>query len=769
MTFFDNLFLIFKPQVASETANAGVGNHIHKASWAALLGGYKFLVIVSLLLSSSYGYAQSGNAVSDEWLKQNYTKREVLVQVRDGAHIYASVFEPVREFMDSIGRSYSPVMLTMTPYSLKPYGLKVGETFTERTHNGYLSGLKGDMANYVADGYIIVYLNARGKYLSEGEYVNVRPYISGADGAVDTVSVNGKVQTDDATDIYDVIEWVLGNTKNNGNVGVKGVSYPGFYTTMAILSRHPAIKAASPQAPATDWYMGDDAHHNGAFCIADMYRFGSGFFRTRKKPSLKGMSSLFSSNEDIYEYFNGKPFSELSAFFGDSLSFWNDMMSHPDYDSFWQARNPSNHLKNISIPVLVTGGFYDAEDCYGAFKTYNMLKKNSPECELYLAVGPWYHGGWNNRTANHLAEAWFGNSSGVYYQDKVEYPFFSYFLDRDGVGGYDDSAVWRPASGSQVCDPAKTLGMKPARVNVLASRETSRSVMENAESDSLWESYEVWPPAGMKYRRAYLSGEDSLKLESKGVRPEKFTRSFVSNPESPVPYMDVKSDSRDRSYMVADQRFASERSDVLTYSCRTATDALHLAGPVKVHLELTLDECFDGKTDGDMSYGDKKLGTKMEKYKIDEDKSDYANTEDRTKSAKRGTQGRSGNKGKRAAELDADIVVKLIDVRPDGYQMLVRGDVMPLRFRDGFSSPKATEPGRKVEVNFTMCDIDHYIEPGHSLMVQVQGSWFPLIAMKPQKFLPNPYKAESQDYHPIRISVYSAKSYLELPVAPAEN
>lgn len=719
MTFFSNLFLISKPQIAYVTANVGAENYIHKASRTTLLASYGFLVIIFLLLSSLYGHAQNGRTVTDEWLNRNYTKREVLVQVRDGAHIYASVFEPMREFMDRTGRSSSPVMVTMTPYSLKPYGLKAGETFTERVHSGYLSGLKGDMANYVADGYIIVYLNARGKYLSEGEYVNMRPYVSGAEGAADTVSVNGKVQTDDATDIYDVIDWVLNNTDNNGNVGVKGVSYPGFYTTMAILSRHPAIKAASPQAPATDWYMGDDAHHNGAFCIADMYRFGSGFFRTRKKPSPKGMSSLFSSKEDIYEYFCGKPFSELSVFFGDSLSFWNDMMAHPDYDSFWQARNPSNHLKNISIPVLVTGGFYDAEDCYGAFKTYNMLKKNSPDCELYLSAGPWYHGGWNNRTANHLGAAWFGNSSGAYYQDKVEYPFFSYFLDGDNVGIHLHSAGVQSASGSQVYDgQSETLVKKPARVNVLASRETSRSVMENAESDSLWESYEVWPPAEMRYKRVYLSGKDSLRLESKGNRPKKFTSMFVSDPESPVPYMDVKSDSRDRSYMTVDQRFASERSDVLTYRCRNATDALHLAGPVNVHLELTLDEC----------------------------QSDDAKP-----------------------ELDADIVVKLIDVRPDGYQMLVRGDVMPLRFRDGFSSPKPTESGRKIKVDFTMCDVDHYIEPGHSLMVQVQGSWFPLIAMNPQKFLKNPYTAESQDYRPIRISVHSGKSYLELPIVPTEN
>ncbi len=738
--------------------------------------GLLILSTVLILLSSPFAFAQKGQSVTDEWLERNYSKREVLVQVRDGARIYASVFEPVSEFMGSIGRSSSPVLLTMTPYSLKPYGLKKGETFTEKSHSGYLSSLKSDMANYVADGYIVVYLNARGKYLSEGDYANMRPYISDTDGAVDTVIVNGKVQTDDATDIYDVVEWVLNNTDNNGNVGVKGVSYPGFYTTMAILSRHPAIKAASPQAPATDWFMGDDAHRNGAFCIADMYRFGSGFFRTRKQPSPKGLSSLFSTKEDIYEYFCGKPFSELSAFFGDSLSFWNDMMAHPDYDSFWQARNPSAHLRNISIPVLVTGGFYDAEDCYGAFKTYDMLKKNSPECELYLAAGPWYHGGWNNRAANHIGDAWFGNASGAYYQDKIEYPFFAYYLDNESfdLQGIADYVEYGTCSGSQTTTNGRAVIAprlesdthselqtnpeikKPASVNVLASRETSRKAMENVESDSLWETYDEWPPKDTHYRKLYLSGKDSLRLEShisgkkslnsesnpalkekslksKTDKPEKFTRTFVSDSSSPVPYMDVKANSRDRAYMTADQRFASQRNDVLTYRCRTVKESCHLAGPVKVHLVLTLNNYPKAQESG--------------------------RTTD-----ERGTDNGVGINVAHSSELDADIVVKLIDVRPDGYQMLVRGDVMPLRFRDGFASAKPTKAGRDVEVDFTMCDVDHIIVPGHSLMVQIQGSWFPLIVMNPQTFLANPYTAESDDYRPIEISIHSGKSYLEIPL-----
>ncbi len=639
----------------------------------------KLAILFFALVSMCSLYAQNGRIVTDGWLKEHYTKREVMVQVRDGKRIYTSIYEPSKEYLRSLGKEKSPIMILRTPYSLKPYGLKPGETEKPAAACGYVGNMKGDMANYVADGYVIVLQNVRGKYLSEGDYENMRPYVSGPRGAVDTLKrADGSVVTDEATDIYDCIQWLLSNTPNSGKVGVKGVSYPGFYATMAALSRHPALEAVSPQAPATDWFMGDDAHHNGAFCLTDVYRFGSGFYRTRQSPATKGLSSLVKIDNDIYDYFNGKSFKELSAFLGDSLVFWNEMMAHPDYDKFWQDRDPSVHLRNIRVPMLVTGGFYDAEDCYGAFRTYDMLKKCSPECELYLAAGPWYHGGWNNRTVSHLSDAWFGEASGAWYQDKVEYPFFSHYLE-----------------GKE---------LKPSYVNVLPSGETMKDKMQGQPSDGLWETYDIWPPENMKYIRYYMSGQ-CLSM-TKGNRGK---RTIVSNPASPVPYMNTNANSRDRAYMVADQRFASERKDVLVYHGDILKDTLHLAGPVKVHIELS-------------------LASDVEK------------------------------------ELDADVIVKLVDVRPDGYQMLVRGDVMPLRFRNGFSEPKSAKSGKMVSVDFTMCDIDHKFIPGHSLMVQVQGSWFPLIAMNTQKFLRNPYESVSDDYIPVEISVMSTASWLDLPV-----
>lgn len=628
----------------------------------------RLLLLVFILAHSVGLWAQNGRNVTEEWLKENYTKREVMIPMRDGARLYTAVYEPVSS------SEAKPVMLVRTPYSLRPYGFEAGEE-PSKDRFAYSSGMWGDLLNYAADGYVIVLQNVRGTYLSEGEFENIRPHLSGKAGGKTTKRI-----VDEATDTYDTVEWLLANTGSNGNIGVKGTSYPGYYATMAALSRHPAIKAVSPQAPVTDWFMGDDAHHNGALCLADCYRFESSMYRTRKAPSTKGMKRLVSIDSDLYEYFLGKPLSELSAFFGDTLAFWNKMVSHPDYDKFWKDRNPSYHLKDIEPAVLVTGGFYDAEDCYGAFNTYTQLKKLSPECDLYLAAGPWHHGGWRSRSVSSIAGAWFGEASGEYYLDDIEYPFFRYYLEGKGE--------------------------KPARVNVLPSGETMRSRMEGLPSTSFWEAYSTWPPENASPTRIYLSGTDSLNMS--GRSQDVGFRTFTSDPSNPVPYMDVKSSGRDHGYMAADQTFASVRNDVLTYSGKVLSDTLHLAGPVKAHVELRLD-----LPDGTYS-----------------------------------------------KNMDADIVVKLIDVRPDGYQMLVRGDVMPVRYRGGFGKAKAVKAGKVFSVDFTMCDIDHYFLPGHSLMIQIQGSWFPLIAMNPQTFVRNPFLATKDDYRPSNISV-SSNSYVE--------
>ena len=636
------------------------------------------LLALACLFIPGTAPGQNGKNIDKSWLRNNYTKREVMVPMRDGVKLYTAVYEPSA----GVRPGPSPIIMMRTPYSLKPYSM----TSPEGSPKPYEEGLKGDMMNYAADGYIIVYQNVRGTYLSEGDYENVRRHTSGRSGGMN----RHPDVTDEATDTYDTVEWLLANTAGNGNVGVKGVSYPGFYATHAALSRHPAIKAVSPQAPVSDWFMGDDFHHNGALCLADGYSFGSSMFRARKSPSSTHPGALVRINGDLYDYYLGKPLGELSSFFGDSLAFWNKMVENPGYSRFWKERNPCTHLKKVEPAVLVTGGFFDAEDCYGAFRTYSEIKRLSPDCELFLAAGPWYHGGWNNRDCEHLGDVWYGAGSGAYYQDNVEYPFFSFYLDGKG-------------------EP-------PAGINILPTGETERELMENRPSDNLWKTYSQWPPEGTTYRKLSLA-DTALIFNGPASDPAHGTsqsrKQFISDPSSPVPYMDIKSASRDRLYMVADQSFAARRPDVLTWNTGIIKDTLHLAGPVKVRIGLTLDSTDDPQRHG---------------------------------------------------RLDADIVVKIIDVRPDGYMMLVRGDTMPLRFRKGFGKGIPTKPGKEVSVEFTMCDIDHRFCPGHRLMIQVQGSWFPLIAMNPQTFVSNPYMAEASDYKPARITVDTEKSCIFLPV-----
>ena len=238
--------------------------------------------------------------------------------------------------------------------------------------------------------------------------------------------------------------------------------------------------------------------------------------------------------------------------------------------------------------------------------------------------------------------------------------------------------------------------------------------MRDRNGAGSWTEYSQWPPAGVKYRRLGLTSADSLDLscitgEKPSAEIRKGSRSFVSDPRNPVPYMDIVSSSRNKGYMTADQRFASAREDVLTYWGRELKDTVHVAGGIDVNLTLTL------------SSGD-------------------------------------------GRKLDGDIVVKLIDVRPDGVQMLVRGDVMPLRYRKGFGSPVPAKDGKKLRVAFTMPDIDHYFLPGHRLMVQVQASWFPLIAFNPQTYLENQYAAAAADYLPVTVGIEAGGSFLSLPV-----
>jgi putative CocE/NonD family hydrolase len=577
--------------------------------------------------------------IDEKWLEDNYSKTEAMVTMRDGVKLYTSVYQPV----DSDDR---PVLLVRTPYSCAPYG----------------DGWKGDLTEYMTEflrnKYILVFQDVRGRYMSEGEYENVRPYNPDKSGN----------EIDEASDTYDTIEWLLANTDNNGSVGVTGMSYPGFYATMAALSGHPALKAVSPQAPILDWFKGDDVHHNGALMLMDIYSFAPYMFKKHDNPVEEDHGLPSPIGPDAYSWFLEKltP-ANMTAALPDTLQFWNEILEHPDYDEYWNERSLEPYLNDIDPAILVVGGEFDTDDCYGALNTYKLIRENSQQTDLHFVYGPWTHGGWHNADYEGLGDRRFGKNLSRYFMEKIEYPFFRYYLEGKGKR---PEPVYLFASGSEE-----------------------------------WQVMEKWPADGIDYTPLYLSENSSLSFDQPLELQSSAT--YISDPLSPVPFMEDAS-RRNNAYMVADQTFASLRSDVLTYTSPVIEETLKLHGPLQVKLDLAI------------------------------------------------------------SSEDADIVVKFIDVHPDGYQMLVRGDVFPIRYRYGYDKPVKANPGEILHLEFTMNDIAHWVLPGHKMMVQIQSSWFPLVNLNPQTYLTDIYEADSEDYITSEITIYhqkDAQSHIVLPIA----
>ena len=568
--------------------------------------------------------------IDTQWLEDNYSKSEVMIPMRDGVALYTSVYEP--RF-----KADSPVLLVRTPYSCAPYG------------EGWKDDLTSYMQEFLKNGYVIVFQDVRGRYMSEGEFVNVRPYIPCKQCA----------QTDEASDTYDTIEWLINNTSNNGSVGVTGMSYPGFYATMAALSGHPALKAVSPQAPILDWFKGDDVHHNGALMLLDIYSFSTYMFKEHDNPVEEDHGLPSPIGENAYEWFlSQRSVPNMTASLPATLKFWNEILEHPDYDCYWRERSLEQHLKDIRPAILVVGGTFDTDDCYGSLNTYKLIRDNSPSTDLHFVYGPWSHGAWHDENYTGLGqiESWGGLSS--YFMKDIEYPFFRYYLE--GKGERPQPVYIRPSGSDK------------------------------------WQTAAKWPSDDVRYVPYYLHSDNELSYEA----PAEVSSAsvYVSDPSSPVPFM-ADASRRDNSYMVADQSFAIERPDVLPFTGAVAEEVFRLEGPVRVRLHVS------------------------------------------------------------ATTDDADVIVKLIDVHPDGYHMLIRGEVFPLRYRNGLDQPQPLVPGEIVDAEFTMNDVAHWIQPGHRLMVQIQSSWFPLVNMSPQKFLPNIYEASSEDYQKSEITLYHQKDH----------
>lgn len=481
-------------------------------------------LLLAVIMWPLFALAQSYDA---EWLSANYIKKEVYVPMRDGVKLFTSIYIPKEN------SEKHPILISRTPYSCAPYGEKAFKNFAARGH----------YKEYLKEGYIMVAQDVRGRWMSEGNFVDVRPYKTD----------KKNTDTDEASDTYDTIDWLIKNIENNnGKVGAFGISYPGFYATMAALSNHPALKAVSPQAPVTDWFMGDDFHHNGAFMAMDGFSFYTGFGKPRPKPTTVGPTGFSFPTMDGYEfYLRTGSLQNLARLMGDSIAFWKDMYSHPNYDDWWKARNPRNFVQHISpnIATLEVGGLFDAEDCFGAWNLYKSIETKTKNNNR-IVMGPWYHGQWASGDGTKLGNVQFESNTSEWYGQNIELPFFNYYLK--GKGSID----------------------KIYEANIFFTGENK------------WHQLPQWPMAEMVPTNLYLQKKGMLSFSSDGDKTS--FAEYISDPSKPVPYTEDVHYRRTREYMTDDQRFAARRPDVLVFQTEILTEDVTLAGPLTADLKVSI-------------------------------------------------------------------------------------------------------------------------------------------------------------------------------------
>src|SRR4051812_4677680 len=342
-----------------------------------------------------------------EYVQANYTKFEYRIPMRDGVKLFTAVYVPKDD-----SKPY-PILLTRTPYTVAPYG-----------PDRYRTDL-GPSPVFGRKKYVFAYQDVRGRYMSEGEYVNVRPQNP----------KKGPRDIDESTDAYDTIDWLVKHVpNNNGRVGQWGISYPGFYTSCGMIDAHPALKASSPQAPVADWFVGDDFHHNGALFLPHCFNFMAAFGRPRPDLTTKTVPKFEHGTPDGYDFFlkMGPLANADSKYLKGDVAFWNEVMKHPNYDDFWKARNLRAHLKDVKPAVMTVGGWFDAEDLFGALETYKAVETNHPPASNHLVMGPWWHGGWSRADGDAFGQVKFNAKTAEYYREKIELPFFEYHLKGKG-------------------------------------------------------------------------------------------------------------------------------------------------------------------------------------------------------------------------------------------------------------------------------------------------------------------------------------------------
>jgi hypothetical protein len=461
-----------------------------------------------------------------EYVKAHYTKYEYRIPMRDGKRLFTAVYAPKDE-----SQRY-PVLLTRTPYSVQPYGV-----------DQYRGDL-GPSPLFGKAGYIFAYQDVRGRWMSEGEFVNMRPH--------QTVK-SGPTGIDETSDTWDTIQWLTQHLANhNGKVGMCGISYPGYYASAGMIDAHPALKAVSPQAPIADWFIGDDWHHNGALMLAHVFNFMSVFGHPRPQPIKKSSVTFDHETPDGYQFFlaMGPLVNANAKFLKNDVPFWNEVMRHGNYDDFWKARNLRPHLRDIRPAMMTVGGWFDAENLFGALQTYKQVKAQSPATNALLVMGPWVHGGWARGDGDLLGPVSFNSKTAVFFRENIELPFFEFNLK--GKPAFAHPAAWVFQTGT-----------------------------------NQWRSFSAWPPKETRPKSLYLRAEGRLTFDPppSGKSPE--FDEYVSDPAKPVPFHDQIDVKMAPDYMVEDQRFAARRPDVLVYQTGALEDDFAIAGPIQVELRVS--------------------------------------------------------------------------------------------------------------------------------------------------------------------------------------
>jgi uncharacterized protein len=479
---------------------------------------------VLLFVLLAVGSPGQARGQGHDYIVSHYTKYEYRIPMRDGKLLFTAVYVP----KDQAERS--PILLTRTPYSVQPYG-----------PDKYKNDL-GPSALFGKDGYTFVYQDVRGRWMSEGDFVNMRPYKPTKEGPHDF---------DESTDTYDTIEWLLEHVENhNGKVGMWGISYPGFYTAAGMIDAHPALKAASPQAPVTDWFIGDDWHHNGAFFLPHAFNFMATFGHPRPEPTKKFNFPFDHDTPDGYQFFLGLgPLANANAkYFKDDVAFWNEMMRHGTYDSFWKARNLRPHLKQIRPAVMTVGGWFDAENLFGALETYKNVESQSPSASNILVMGPWNHGGWSRNEGASLGPIHFNSKTAEFFRESIELPFFQYHLKGKGDTKFPEAWVFETGTNQ-------------------------------------WQRLAHWPPEAAQSKALYLQNNGRLSFDPpQESDPDLAFDEYISDPAKPVPFLSSIAIGMSIEYMVDDQRQAARRPDVLVYQTDELADDVTIVGPLQAEL-----------------------------------------------------------------------------------------------------------------------------------------------------------------------------------------